>query len=121
MSNSKKLKLAMFGAGRIGDVHAKNIAENAALELAWICDPFIEGAQSLAGPSGARTTTSADDVFDDDSVAAIIIGSPTNTHIDLISRAQSQGLAVRETHRPRHRAGPAVPAADARQRGTVHA
>src|ERR1700742_3730645 len=86
MSTKDKLKIAMFGAGRIGKVHTKNIAENAGLELAWICDPFIEGAQSLAEATGARTTTSADDVFDDDSVAAIIIGSPTNTHIDLISR-----------------------------------
>jgi myo-inositol 2-dehydrogenase/D-chiro-inositol 1-dehydrogenase len=94
MSNKNKLKIAMFGAGRIGKVHTKNISENASLELAWICDPLIEGARSLAEQSGARTTTSADDVFNDGSVGAIIIGSPTNTHIDLISRAQSQGLAV---------------------------
>jgi myo-inositol 2-dehydrogenase/D-chiro-inositol 1-dehydrogenase len=94
MSNGNKSRIAMFGAGRIGKVHAKNIAENASLELAWICDPFIEGAKVLAEPNGARTTTSADDVFNDDTVRAIIIGSPTNTHIDLISRAQSQGIAV---------------------------
>ena len=94
MGNKYKIRIGMFGAGRIGQVHAKNILENSGLELAWICDPFIDGANSLAEASGARTTTSADDVFNDDSVQAIVIGSPTNTHIDLISRAQSQAIAI---------------------------
>jgi myo-inositol 2-dehydrogenase / D-chiro-inositol 1-dehydrogenase len=94
MSHPNPLRVALFGAGRIGKVHAKNIADNSNVELAWICDPFVDGAQALVEQYGGRSTASTDEVFGDSSVGAIIIGSPTNTHIDLISRAQSQGLAV---------------------------
>ena len=35
------LRIALFGAGRIGHVHAANIAANPDLELVVIADPFI--------------------------------------------------------------------------------
>ena len=41
-------RLHSFGSGRIGQVHARNIAAHPDLELAWIADPFIKGARALA-------------------------------------------------------------------------
>ncbi len=33
------LRVALFGAGRIGQVHARSIVESGEAELAWVCDP----------------------------------------------------------------------------------
>ncbi|BCW84039.1 inositol 2-dehydrogenase [Paenarthrobacter ureafaciens] len=94
MSTERPLKVALFGSGRIGQVHARNIAAHPDLELAWIADPFIEGATKLAAGTGAVAVETADEVFANADLDAVIIGSPTNTHVELISRAMSQGVAA---------------------------
>ena len=94
MSADRPLKVALFGSGRIGQVHARNIAAHPDLELAWIADPFIKGAQSLAAATGAQAVETADEVFANQDLDAIIIGSPTSTHVDLISRAVGAGVAA---------------------------
>ncbi|VXB05228.1 Inositol 2-dehydrogenase [Arthrobacter sp. 9AX] len=94
MSSERPLKVALFGSGRIGQVHARNILANPELELVLIADPFIEGAQKLAEGTGARAVATADEVFAEDDLDAIIVGSPTNTHVDLISRAAARGVAA---------------------------
>jgi myo-inositol 2-dehydrogenase/D-chiro-inositol 1-dehydrogenase len=94
MSADRPLKVALFGSGRIGHVHASNILANPDLELAAIADPYIEGAQALAAGTGAVAVATADEVFAIDGLDAIIIGSPTNTHVDLISRAAAHGVAA---------------------------
>ncbi|GGJ23542.1 UNVERIFIED_ORG: myo-inositol 2-dehydrogenase/D-chiro-inositol 1-dehydrogenase [Paenarthrobacter nicotinovorans] len=94
MSADRPLKVALFGSGRIGQVHARNILANRGLELVAIADPFIEGAQALAEGTGAVAVTTADEVFAIDGLDAVIIGSPTNTHVDLISRAAANGVAA---------------------------
>ena len=90
----KPLKVALFGSGRIGQVHARNIAAHPDLELAWIADPFIDGARTLAAGTGAIAVETADEVFANSDLDAIVIGSPTSTHVDLISRAMAQGVAA---------------------------
>jgi myo-inositol 2-dehydrogenase / D-chiro-inositol 1-dehydrogenase len=93
MTNHKRLRVALFGAGRIGNLHARNIASHPDLQLVWVCDPFLEAARSLADRSGAQVT-SVEEIFDDESIDAVVIGSPTDTHIDLIARARSHGKAA---------------------------
>lgn len=90
----KPLKVALFGSGRIGHVHARNILANPELELVAIADPFIDGARALAEGTGAVAVASADEVFGIEGLDAVIIGSPTSTHVDLISRAAAQGVAA---------------------------
>lgn len=88
------VRIALFGAGRIGKVHASSVSARPGAELAWVCDPFTEPAQALAAEHGARATADVDEVLTDSSVDAVIIGSPTATHVDLISRAVRAGKAV---------------------------
>lgn len=60
----------------------------------WVADPFIDGARELAGRYGAQATTSGTEVFADKSLDAIVICSPTDTHVDLIRAAVEHNLAV---------------------------
>ncbi|MFF2318320.1 inositol 2-dehydrogenase [Arthrobacter sp. NPDC058097] len=94
MSNDKRLRLALFGSGRIGQVHARNIAAHPEIDLVLIADPFIDGARRLAESTGARAVQDPEEVFADTSLDGVIIGSPTSTHVDLISRSVAHGLAV---------------------------
>jgi myo-inositol 2-dehydrogenase/D-chiro-inositol 1-dehydrogenase len=78
--------VALFGAGRIGRIHGSNIAALPGVNLKYVCDPFGDNAAQLAQQLGAQVST-PEAVFADPAVAAVAIGSPTDTHSDLINRA----------------------------------
>jgi len=88
------VKLACFGAGRIGQVHASNAARHPDVQLAYIVDP-ITGPHltELAQRVGAQITDT-DTVFSDNSIDGIIIASSTNSHADLLLRAAQTKKAV---------------------------
>ena len=87
-------KLACFGAGRIGQIHAVNAALHPDLDLACLVDPIAgPHREQLAARTGA-TLVEADDVFADDSIGGIIIASSTDSHAGLLLRAAETGKAV---------------------------
>jgi len=88
------LRFALFGAGRIGQVHAASIAAHPRADLGWVCDPFAAAAGPLAEKYGATATADVDAVLADEAVTAVVIGSSTPTHVDLLTRSVLAGKAV---------------------------
>lgn len=86
-------KVAQIGAGRIGVIHARNIAAHPALALAYIVDPASQAASALAAATGAEVAT-AEEVYSDPSIDAVVIASSTNTHLDHCLAAARSGKAV---------------------------
>lgn len=86
------IRIALFGTGRIGHVHAMSVAALEGVELTWVCDPFADGAERTAAVHGGRPTTDQAEVFAADDVDAVIIASPTPTHVDLIDASIRAGL-----------------------------
>jgi len=84
------IDVALFGAGRIGAIHAGNLAKEPAVRLKYVVDPNATAAEALAGRMGARTATVAQ-VFDDRAIGAVLICSSTDTHADLIHAAAEAG------------------------------
>ncbi len=82
--------IAVIGAGRIGQIHARNVAAHAGARLAGISDPDSGAAERLAGALGAKVLT-LDAAFGAD---AVMICSPTPTHADFIERAARLGRDV---------------------------
>jgi len=82
--------IAVIGAGRIGSIHARNIATHGAVRLAGVADIDGAAAARLAEVCGAREL-SLDEAFAAD---AVLIGSPTPTHADYIERAVAAGRAI---------------------------
>lgn len=78
--------VALFGAGRIGRIHGSNIAGLPGVTLKYVCDPVADSAAQLAAQLGATVST-PEAVFADPSIDVVAIGSPTDTHSDLINRA----------------------------------
>ena len=92
--SDKKVRIGLLGTGRIGLVHAMSIAENPNVELTYVADVFIEGAEKLAAKYGGKVTADPADVFASGEVDAVVVASPTPTHIDLISAAIDAGVHV---------------------------
>jgi myo-inositol 2-dehydrogenase / D-chiro-inositol 1-dehydrogenase len=88
------MRFAVIGAGRIGRVHARNIAEHPEVDLVLCADPVEGAAAALAGPLGARATTEVREVFGDRSIDAVVICSPTPFHVDQILAGVQAGKAV---------------------------
>jgi myo-inositol 2-dehydrogenase / D-chiro-inositol 1-dehydrogenase len=88
------LRLAVIGAGRIGQVHARTISDHRRAQLAVIADPVPGAAAAVAGAFGARATERVEDVYQDDGVDAVVICSPTPCHVDQIIASVAAGKAV---------------------------
>ena len=91
---SEPLRIALIGTGRIGQVHATNIAASPDATLQWVCDAVAASAEVTAARLGGRVTSNTADLFAADDVDAVVIASPTPTHIDLIAAALDAGIPV---------------------------
>jgi myo-inositol 2-dehydrogenase/D-chiro-inositol 1-dehydrogenase len=84
--------IAIVGAGRIGKIHARNVA-GAGLRLKYIVDVVPAQAAQLAGELGAAAGD-FDTALGDPEVAGMVIASSTDTHLDYTVRAIRAGKAV---------------------------
>jgi myo-inositol 2-dehydrogenase / D-chiro-inositol 1-dehydrogenase len=88
------VRFGLVGAGRIGQVHAAGIASNPETELSWVADPFVEVARTLASRFGGAATDAPDELISSGEVDAVLVASPTPTHIDLIEACIDADLPV---------------------------
>jgi myo-inositol 2-dehydrogenase / D-chiro-inositol 1-dehydrogenase len=87
------IDVALFGAGRIGNIHAGNVARQPGVRLQYVVDVDRAAAQALAGQHGAQVAD-AERAFADPAIAAVVIASSTDTHADLILRAAKAKKAI---------------------------
>ncbi len=85
--------VAIIGAGRIGQIHARNAADAAELCLKYVVDQNREAAEGLAAQTGAKVAD-LDTVLGDSQVAGVIIASTTSAHLDQALSAASAGKAI---------------------------
>jgi myo-inositol 2-dehydrogenase/D-chiro-inositol 1-dehydrogenase len=85
--------VAIFGAGRIGQIHARNAAASPELTLKYVVDPNRAAAEALANQTGA-VVADTDTALGDSSVSGVIIASATNAHLDQVLSAASAGKAI---------------------------
>lgn len=91
---SSPLEIAIFGAGRIGAIHASNAASHPGARLSCVVDVNQTAAETLARKHGARVLPDVDTALKDPGVGAVIIASSTDTHVDLITRSARAGKAI---------------------------
>ena len=85
---------ALFGAGRIGRMHADNLAANPRARLVCIYDVVDAPAQAVAAKTGAQVVPDVAAALGADGVDAVLIASSTDTHVDLITAAAKAGKAI---------------------------
>jgi myo-inositol 2-dehydrogenase/D-chiro-inositol 1-dehydrogenase len=88
------LRIAVLGAGRIGRMHARNVAAHPAAALAGVFDINAQAAEEVARALGSTVIASLDEAFDSPTIDAILIATSTETHAGFIERAAATGKAV---------------------------
>ncbi|HLT91522.1 MAG TPA: inositol 2-dehydrogenase [Woeseiaceae bacterium] len=86
------IRLSLFGAGRIGRIHAANAAAHPDAELRFIVDVDARAAEELARATGAQAADAATALAG--GVDAVLVASSTDTHLPLIEAAARAGLPV---------------------------
>jgi len=84
---------ALFGAGRIGRIHARNLHERGGARVKYVVDVNHEAAAALAATCGAEVVSAAQ-ALGDAEVAAVVIASSTDTHADLVTDSARAGKAI---------------------------
>lgn len=87
------LEFAQFGAGRIGDIHASNLAASNDARLRYIVDVNAAAARKIAAATGARVVDERT-ALGDPRVGAVLIASSTDTHACLAMAAARAGKAI---------------------------
>lgn len=87
------LRMGLLGCGRIGQVHAGSILSLDTANVTAVSDAVPEAAAALAAKTGAEVRDSVA-IIDSTDVDAVVIGTPTDTHFDLIHAAAHAGKAI---------------------------
>ncbi len=87
------ITFAQFGAGRIGAIHAANLAASGRARLKHVVDIHAPSAAALADKYGAQVS-GTEAALGDPQVGAVIIASSTDTHADLVIAAARAGKAI---------------------------
>jgi myo-inositol 2-dehydrogenase/D-chiro-inositol 1-dehydrogenase len=88
------VNFAVLGCGRIGRLHALNLARHPRAKLAYVYDVIEAAAVATADATGARRAAAIDEILSAGDVDAVLIASSTDTHLDLLERAVEAGKAV---------------------------
>ena len=87
------MRFGVIGAGRIGKIHAANVAARPDCEVAYVADVDAGAAAALAKSTGGEVA-SIEAIIASAAVDAVAICAPTDTHADLIERAARAGKAI---------------------------
>jgi myo-inositol 2-dehydrogenase / D-chiro-inositol 1-dehydrogenase len=87
------IDVALFGAGRIGSIHAGNLVRQPGVRLKYVADVNRAAAIELATRHRAEVRT-ADAIFAEEAIGAVVIASSTDTHADLVQRSAAAGKAI---------------------------
>ena len=87
------MRFGIIGAGRIGKIHASNVAARKDCEVRLIADADRTAAESLAQATGARVAE-IDAILASNEIDAVAICAPTDMHADLIEKAARAKKAI---------------------------
>ena len=90
-----RLRIGVCGVGRIGRLHAENVAKSVErAQLVAVADPIRELARTVAKEFGARAYFNPSDLIKKEQLDAIIIATPTPTHVQLTETAADAHIPV---------------------------
>jgi len=90
---SQNLRCAVLGAGRIGRIHASNLAGRiSGARLVALADPQPAPLERLAAELGvSRTTLDYRDLLSSADIDAVVVCTPTSTHYQVLMDAAASG------------------------------
>ena len=90
----RSLGIALLGTGRMAEVYGPKINVHPGMRLEVIYNPRMSSAQAAAALHGGRALDDLDKVLSDPLVDAVVIATPTDTHVDYIERVARAGKPI---------------------------
>ncbi len=87
-----KLRVAVVGAGHLGNYHIQKMAADPLAELVGFVEPRAERRQEMEQKHGAKGFASLQELRG--RLDAVIVATPTASHLDVVSAALELGLHV---------------------------
>ena len=87
------VKIAIIGAGRIGQVHATAVSSVSGASLIAVAEPLEAAAMAMRDQYGCDIRTIEECAAAPD-IDGVVICTPTDTHADLIEQFSRAGKAV---------------------------
>jgi myo-inositol 2-dehydrogenase/D-chiro-inositol 1-dehydrogenase len=93
---TRQINVGIIGAGRIGRVHAENLAYRIPeANVVAIADIFVESAEKCAADFNIPSAFKAHQaIMEDDEIEAVVICSSTDTHAQFIGEAAAAGKHI---------------------------
>ena len=88
------IKIAVLGCGRIGQMHARNVSNHPDTSLAAVYDTNKEFGERIANELNVPLINDDKKIFEDNNIDAILIASPTATHIEFIEKSVASNKPV---------------------------
>jgi myo-inositol 2-dehydrogenase/D-chiro-inositol 1-dehydrogenase len=85
---------AVLGCGRIGRMHARNLSRHPRVELVSVFDVVADSAAETAAELGVEVSPGVEETLANPAVQAVLIATPTDTHVPLITASVKAGKAV---------------------------
>ena len=88
------LGLALLGSGRMAHVYGPKIAANPGLDLVRIYNPRLASAEKASALYGGMASDDLAATLADDRVEAVVIATPTDTHLEYIEACAKAGKPI---------------------------
>lgn len=89
-----RLGIALLGTGRMAHVYGPKINAHPGLSLEVIYNPRRTSAEAAAAQYGGCAMDDLDRALSDPGVDAVLIATPTDTHVDYVEQAARAGKAI---------------------------
>jgi UDP-N-acetyl-2-amino-2-deoxyglucuronate dehydrogenase len=88
MSEPPRLRVAVIGLGMASGPHARSLADlRDKVEVAAVFSPSLQRRGAFAATWGFPVGDSVEAIFADSSIAAVLLLTPPNTHLELVQQA----------------------------------
>lgn len=88
-------RVGIIGLGMAVGPHAQGLRDlEHRVEVAGAFSPSAERREAFARSTGFPVNATADELFDDPTIDGLLLLTPPNTHLDLVSRAAAKGKHI---------------------------
>ena len=88
------INVALFGFGRIGQMHAENLNKNKEIKLLYVYEKIDQLSNKAKKLYGCKIEKNYNKIFNDNKVDIVFISSPTNTHIKFIEEGMKRKKTI---------------------------
>lgn len=90
----KELVVGVIGAGRIGKLHTKNLKQMTGVKVKAVADIFATNIPNFEAEYGVPLVSDFDEIFNDKEIDAVLICTPTDTHVEMIKKAAAKSKHI---------------------------